>query len=199
MQIILNFKNQRVVTEWIAAYFIFSANESGEKEDKWQAGFAGGKTDETGLRIDLIFYDSNRNVRKWSIFLPDVPFFVETVIECISFTLKAGYPLQEDGMAVPVKSRILRGMPDRIVPEQEAVYRFGIYKGRIESFEQIVLDYNPTVEVRFLPFQIGYLRINGNNGIGELEKIGKRIDKPVVTDGNIPAGTGFEPAVAIAA
>ena len=94
-------------------------------------------------------------------------------------------------------------MLDGVVTEYQTVYRLGIQDGGIECIEFILFDddtaFLATVEKKFLPLQVRYLGIDGNDGIGELELVGKSVDETVLADENVAASTGFVPAVTVAA
>ena len=55
------------------------------------------------------------------------------------------------------------------------------------------------MEEFLLSVQIGYLGIDGDDGIGELELVGEGIDEAVVADGDIAACACLEPTVAVSA
>ena len=106
-------------------------------------------------------------------------------------------------MAVPVeRGEIVVGY-QRIALVQQSVYRLGIQQGRVEGDKLVVYDADgillATVEEFLLLVQFGYFGIDGNDGVGELELAGERVDEAVVADGYIAAGSGLEPSVAVAA
>ena len=88
---------------------------------------------------------------------------------------------------------------NHIITENKAVHRFGIQDRHVEGFELIVLDHDPAMEIFLLILQIGYLRIDGNNGVRKLEHIRQRVNKPVVPDQDVVTGTRLELSVAVAA
>ena len=81
------------------------------------------------------------------------------------------HTLEEETVFVPVESRILIILFDCVVTENQAVYRFSIQDRGIECFKLVILNDYITMEILFLVFQVGYFRIDGNNGICELEHI----------------------------
>ena len=106
-------------------------------------------------------------------------------------------------MAVPVEwGEIVVGY-QRIALVQQSVYRLGIEQRRVEGDKLVVYDADgillAAVEEFLLLVQFGNFGIDGNDGVGELELAGERVDETVVADGNIAAGSGLEPSVAVAA
>ena len=69
----------------------------------------------------------------------------------------------------------------------------------IKGFELVVLNHDSAVKISLLTFQIRYLRIYRNNGVRKLELICQSIDKLVIPDMYVMAGTRLEPPVAVAA
>ena len=98
-----------------------------------------------------------------------------------------------------MKSRIILVLPDHIIAENKAVDRLCIQDRGVKRIERVVFDHDSAMEILLLILQVGYLRIDGNNGIGELEHIRQRVDKLIVADQHIVAGACFEPSVTIAA
>ena len=90
-----------------------------------------------------------------------------------------------------------------IVTEQQAVNTLGIQNRSIEGFERIVLyadcSLPASMEKFFLSIKIGNFGIDGDDSIGKLELAGQRIDKMILTYGDITASTSLEPSVAITA
>ena len=70
------------------------------------------------------------------------------------------HTLEEKTVLVPVESRILIILFDCVVAENQAIYRFSIQDRGIECFKLVIFNDDITMEVFFLVFQVGYLRID---------------------------------------
>lgn len=94
-------------------------------------------------------------------------------------------------------------LSENVAAKYQSVHRLGIKNWDIKSVKFVFFNRDTSffaaVKVLLLIVYIGYFRIDGNNGIGELEQAGQRIDETVFTDDYITAGTGFVPSVTITA
>lgn len=94
-------------------------------------------------------------------------------------------------------------LSENVAAKYQSVHRLGIKNWDIKSVKFVFFNQDTSffaaVKVLLLIVYIGYFRIDGNNGIGELEQAGQRIDETVFTDDYITAGTGFVPSVTITA
>ena len=104
---------------------------------------------------------------------------------------------------VPVERLVFIVFLDDIAAEYQAIYRLGIEDRSVEGIELILFDKDAalfaSVEIALLSVQVGYFRINGDNGVGKLELIGQCIDEAVFADDDVAAGTCLIPAVAVTA
>ncbi len=111
--------------------------------------------------------------------------------------------LQQEAAPVPVERLVFVVLFEDVVPECQSVHRFGIEDGGVEGVEFILFDkdaaFLASVEVLPLSLQIGYFGIDGDDGVGELELAGQRIDEAVLADDDVAAGSCLVPSVAIAA
>ena len=111
--------------------------------------------------------------------------------------------LQEELVLVPVEGFVVGVLHNLVIAIQQAVNALGIEDGCIEGFEHVVLyaygSLLATVEKFLLSVQVGNLGIDGDNGIGELELAGQRIDETVLANSHITTCTSLEPTVAITA
>ena len=94
-------------------------------------------------------------------------------------------------------------LSENVAAKYQSIHRLGIKNWDIKSVKFVFFNQDTSffaaVKVLLLIVYIGYFRIDGNNGIGELEQAGQRIDETVFTDDYITAGTGFVPSVTITA
>ena len=126
---------------------------------------------------------------------------VAATIEEEALNLHVVDTLQEELVLVPVEGFVVGILHNLVIAIQQAVNALGIEDGGIEGFEHVVLNANggllASVEEFLLSVQIRYLGIDGDNGIGELELAGQRIDESVLAYGHIAACTCLEPTVAV--
>lgn len=94
-------------------------------------------------------------------------------------------------------------LSENVAAKYQSVHRLGIKNWDIKSVKFVFFNQDTSffaaVKVLLLIVYIGYFGIDGNNGIGELEQAGQRIDETVFTDDYITAGTSFVPSVTITA
>ena len=109
------------------------------------------------------------------------------------------HTLEEETVFVPMESGIIVVLVDLVVAEHKSVDRLCIQDGLVEHLKDIILDNNAAVEIKTLPFQIGNFRINGDDGVRELELIGECIYKTVFANQHVVARARLKPTVAIAA
>ena len=90
---------------------------------------------------------------------------------------------------------------DDVPLEEQAINRLGIEQGIVEGLKYIILNadsmFFSTMKEGFLCIQVGYFRINGDDGTGKLKHIGKRIHETILADNDIAAGTRLIPPVAV--
>ena len=109
------------------------------------------------------------------------------------------YPFKEKAIAVPVKREVRPVFLYGIVTKDYCVYRFSIYDGGIKCVEKVVFNDNCAMKIVLLSLQIWNFRVYGDDSIGKLKQAGQCIDKAVVPDGDVTAGTGFVPTIAVTA
>ena len=95
-------------------------------------------------------------------------------------------------------------IPDNLVVAiQQTINTLGIEDRSIEGFKHIVLYTDGSLlapmEEFLLSVKVGYLGIDGDNGIGELELAGQCIDESVLANGHVATCTCLEPTVAVTA
>ena len=128
-----------------------------------------------------------------------IPRLIEPSVELVILYLRINHTLEEETVVVPVEGRIILVLPDHVITEDESVDRLSIQDRGVKCIERVVLNHDTAMEILLLVFQVGYLRIDGYYGIGELEHIRQRVDKPVIPDQYVMASSRLEPSVAIAA
>lgn len=84
-----------------------------------------------------------------------IPLLIEPAIEGIVLDFGINYTLEEETVIIPVESRILVILFDRIVAEDQSVHRFRIQDRSIECFELIILDHDIAMEILFGSFRSG--------------------------------------------
>ena len=93
-------------------------------------------------------------------------------------------------------------MADGVALPQQAVDRLGIEERVVEALKLIVHDADSvllaTMEILFLCIEVGYLGIDADDSIGELEHAGERVDEAVAADEHVAACACLIPAVAVA-
>jgi hypothetical protein len=125
------------------------------------------------------------------------------MIEQEIFNLHIIYTLEKELVLVPMEGFVICIPDNLVVAIQQTINTLGIEDRSIEGFKHIVLYTDGSllapVEEFLLSVKVGYLGIDGDNGIGELELTGQCIDEAVVTYSDIAACTCFKPSVAISA
>lgn len=75
-------------------------------------------------------------------------------------------------------------LSENVAAKYQSVHRLGIKNWDIKSVKFVFFNRDTSffaaVKVLLLIVYIGYFRIDGNNGIGELEQAGQRIDETVL-------------------
>ena len=94
-----------------------------------------------------------------------------------------------------------------VVAEQETVNALGIKQGLVECLEDVVNNAycvfaackGASVEVFLLSVKLGYLGVDADDGIGELEGAGEGVEEAVLAYEDIAACACLVPSVAVAA
>ena len=135
----------------------------------------------------------------WGTVDQNIPHRIEVFAEMVAFERRVPHFLEEEEMCIPMKRLVLRVVCHLIVAENNAVGRFGVQQRVVEYLEQIVFDHNTRMKQTLLPVQIGYFRIDRDDGVRKLIAAGQRIDKRIVPNRYLLACARLVPSVAIAA
>ena len=117
----------------------------------------------------------------------------------VVFDQNVAYPFKEERVFVPVKRFKICIVGDTVVSDSQPVGRFGIDERTVERLEYILFNENTRVEEPLLILEVRYLGIDGDNGVCKLIVCSKAIDKAVVSDDHLLAGSGFVPSIAVPA
>ena len=107
--------------------------------------------------------------------------------------------LEKEGVLVPMVGSVVGVVGDGIAFELDSVYGLGVEYGFVEGLYAVVSYGDAAVEVFLLLVEIGYLGIDGDDGVGELEAVGEGVDYFVFLDEDIAACSGLVPTVAVSA
>ena len=103
-----------------------------------------------------------------------------------------------------MKRRLFGRVLDDVLAKIQSVNAFGVYEGFVKGNEFIVLNDNtgcpfPSVEVLLASLEVRNLRLDGDNGLCELEETGQGIQEFVVSNLYVAACSGFVPTVTVSA
>ena len=101
-----------------------------------------------------------------------------------------------------MEGSIVLVVTDGIALPQQAVDRLGIEERVVETLKLVVHDADSvllaTMEILLLCIEVGYLGIDADDSIGELEHAGERVDEAVAADEHVAACACLIPAVTVA-
>lgn len=91
-----------------------------------------------------------------------------------------------------------------VAGETQSVDGFRIKQRQVKCVEYVVGNNDtgsvvPSVEICGLGIKFGNYRIDRDHSLCKLEHVSQGVDEAVACDGDVAAGSGFEPSVAVAA